>query len=60
MEWERLDNRRASRLAMYRDGQVIDIKSHAELQGWAVETMIKFFNIISEPAEKIIRKVKNG
>ena len=60
MEWERLDNRRASRLAIYHDGQVIDTKSHAELQGWAVETMIKFFNIISEPAEKIIRKVKNG
>jgi hypothetical protein len=59
IEWERLDNRRASRLAIYRDGQVVDIKSHAELQDWAVETMIKFFNIISEPAEKIIRKAKN-
>jgi hypothetical protein len=60
IEWERLDNRRASRLALYKDGQVTDEEQHTELQNWAVDTMIKFYNTMAMPAEKAILEVKNA
>ena len=60
IEWERLDNRRASRLALYRGGHIAEPKEHAELRKWAAETMVKFYNTLVEPAEKAIREVKNG
>lgn len=60
IEWERLDNKRASRLAMYHDGHIIDEKGHAELRKWAAESMIKFHNALIESAEKAILEVKNG
>lgn len=60
IEWERLDNRRASRLALYRGGHIAEPKEHTELRKWAAETMVKFYNTLVEPAEKAIREVKNG
>lgn len=59
IEWERLDNRRASRLALYKEGQITEEQKHAELRKWAVENMIKFFNTLIEPTEKAIREAKD-
>ena len=59
IEWERLNNRRASRLAVYKDGQITDDKKHTELCRWAVETMIRFYNALLEPTEKAIGEIKN-
>jgi hypothetical protein len=56
IEWERLDNRRASRLALYREGQITDEAGHTELRKWAVDAMIKFYNTMLEPAEKAIQE----
>lgn len=56
--WERLDNRRASRIAQYRDGSIIEEKDHAELRKWAVDSMIKFISVLMEPAEKAIIEIK--
>lgn len=58
--WERLDNRRASRLAIYHEGHITDETGHPELRKWAAETMVKFYNTLLEPAEKAILEVKNG
>ena len=55
IEWERLDNRRASRLALYRDGHITDVQKHDELRHWATDNMIKFYNTLIEPTEKAIR-----
>jgi len=60
IEWERLDKRRASRLALYKNGQVTDQRKHMELRKWAVEAMIKFYHTLVEPAEKAITEAKNG
>ena len=60
IEWERLDNRRASRLALYKEGQITDEKNHKELRLWAVENMIKFYNTMLEPTEKAIRDALRG
>jgi predicted TIM-barrel fold metal-dependent hydrolase len=42
LEWERLDDRRACRIAIYRPGRVDDINTHDELLKWATEQLLKF------------------
>ncbi len=58
--WERLDNRRASRLAIYHEGHISDVKNHPELVKWAAEMMVKFYNALVKPAEDAIIEVVNG
>ncbi|MCJ7585825.1 MAG: DUF4268 domain-containing protein [Anaerolineales bacterium] len=60
IEWERLDNRRASRLALYHEGQISDEKKHPELQKWAAEMMVKFYSALAKPAEEAISEVVLG
>jgi hypothetical protein len=57
IEWERLDNRRASRLAIYHDGYILDKKKHPELIKWAAMAMVKFRDALNDPAEEAILKV---
>lgn len=46
LSWERLDNRRASRIAAYRSGTITDSPEVLlELRQWATLTMIKFYNV---------------
>lgn len=59
IEWERLNNRRASRLALYHEGYITDEKDHTELRKWAAETMVKFYKTLLEPAEKAICEAKD-
>jgi len=59
IDWERLENRRASRIALYHDGYISDEKNHVELRKWAAEMMVKFYNVLLEPAEKAIVEAKN-
>ena len=59
IEWERLNNRRASRLALYHPGHIYEEEQHTDLRKWAVETMIKFHNALVEPADSAILAVKN-
>lgn len=43
LEWERLDRRRASRIALYRDGSIRDDPEKlAELRAWALEKAVLF------------------
>jgi len=60
IEWERLPDRRASRLAIYHDGYIYDDKKHLELRKWAAETMVKFHNVLAKPVEETINKVLKG
>jgi CBS domain-containing protein len=60
IDWERLPDRRASRLAIYHEGHIGDEKGHAELRKWAVVTMAEFYNALLEPAESAILQVRNG
>lgn len=41
LEWERLDNRRASRVAVYRPDSSITAGSTAEMRAWAVDRLLK-------------------
>ena len=59
IEWERLDSRRASRLAIYRTGQVTDEEwILAQLRNWAAETMLKLYHALVEPADQAIVEAK--
>lgn len=47
LSWERLDNRRASRVATYRavpDDPPLD--ENTELQGWAISTMVRWNDVL--------------
>lgn len=60
IDWERLNNRRASRLALYKEGHISEENGHAELRKWAAETMTKFYEAIQKPAEKAVTEVLQG
>lgn len=58
LSWERLDNRRASRIAAYRQGQVDDDETKLiVLRRWAAETMVKFHEVLEQPAKTVITEV---
>ncbi|WP_420891197.1 DUF4268 domain-containing protein [Neomoorella thermoacetica] len=49
LSWEQLDNARACRIAVYREGSIDASEEELnELQDWAIETLIKFRNVFSK------------
>jgi len=43
LEWERLDEKRASRVATYRQGSIEDdVATLEEIQAWMIERLFKF------------------
>ena len=57
IEWERLNNRRASRIALYRDGHILEDENHDELIKWAAETTDKFYSAFSDLTNTAIFEV---
>lgn len=55
LAWERLDEARASRIACYRPGSIIDTAGHDELQAWAVEMLARFQRVIVPPASEALQ-----
>lgn len=50
LDWERLDDRRASRIASYRAGHITDDPSSLrDLQRWSVGTVVRLKAAITEP-----------
>jgi SpoVK/Ycf46/Vps4 family AAA+-type ATPase len=46
LSWERLDKRRASRIAAYRPGSITDDpETLAELRAWGAATIVKFYEV---------------
>lgn len=59
LSWERLDTRRASRIATYHDGFITDKESDlVALRLWAVEAMIRLEKAITERTEKAIQAIQ--
>ena len=42
LDWEKLDDRRASRIAIYREGSIDDVEILKEIQTWAIQELLKF------------------
>jgi len=58
LSWERLDGKRASRIAIYRDGHInSDEESLEGLAKWAAECVSSFEDVVAPIAEKAIQAV---
>jgi len=56
--WERIDDKRASRIALYHPGFIMDdADTLAKLQNWAVDNMIAFYNAIEPIATQAAAEV---
>jgi CBS domain-containing protein len=57
LSWERLDQRRASRIAAYRPGAITDgAEVLAELRAWGATTIVKFYEVF----KPLISRVATG
>jgi hypothetical protein len=46
LSWERLDNRRACRIALYRDGDIdADSETLADIKRWTIQSLLKFKSV---------------
>lgn len=55
LSWEQLDDRRASRIALYHDGAITDSEdSLAQLRKWAVNAMVRFQDVMHKSVDDIM------
>jgi CBS domain-containing protein len=55
LEWERIDGKRASRVALYHPGAITDPPEElAQLHSWAIEAVIRFHKVIDQQASEIL------
>lgn len=53
LQWERLDDRRASRIAWYDHGSITASQDElTQLQAWAVDAMVKFYEVLNKRVVK--------
>ena len=58
ISWERIDNKRASRIALYHTGSITDSTAElTRLRAWGVEMMDRFYQALAGRAEKAIQEV---
>jgi hypothetical protein len=59
LEWERLDDKRASRIAVYRDGSIQSSEEElVEIKAWHIENLINFKKILSPLIKKGLKVIK--
>ena len=57
LAWERLDNRRASRIALYRNGSIEDSEEDLNaIEDWYVEHLLKFKDILGPILPELIKQ----
>ena len=55
LEWERIDDKRASRIALYRNGSIMDdADTLSELRSWAVDSMIRFQKVMDKHVSELV------
>ena len=58
ISWERIDKKRASRIAIYHSGTITDSEDElATLRNWSVKTMLDFYKLIEPIATKAAKQV---
>ncbi len=56
LRWERLDDRTASRVALYRPGSVEDDpETLREIQAWAVDRLLRFRKVFGPRLQRLLR-----
>ena len=60
LTWERINDKRASRIAIYHPGSITDDQEKLEtLKDWAVDNMIAFYNAIEPIASRTAKETLN-
>lgn len=58
LEWERLDDKRASRIAVYRDGSIQSSEEELiEIKAWHIENLLNFKKILSPLIKKGLKAI---
>jgi CBS domain-containing protein len=61
VSWERIDDKRASRIALYHPGAITDSEEKlAAIRMWAVDRMITFHKVVEPIASRVIQEVLAG
>lgn len=56
LKWERLDTRRACRIAVYRDGDIdADSETLAEIKNWTIQNLLKFKAVFPTKVQQCAR-----
>jgi hypothetical protein len=55
-EWEKLENKRASRIAVYRDGDIdADTQTLEEIKSWVIQNLLKFREVFPAQVASCLR-----
>jgi hypothetical protein len=57
LSWERLDERRASRIAVYRPGRIQDEAQLGEIEDWMIENLLRMRNVFGGPLKAIVTEL---
>lgn len=61
LSWERLDGKRASRIAVYHPGSITDdAETLTQVRAWALEMMPRFYEAFAEPAERALSEAEKS
>ena len=59
LSWERIDERRASRIAVYRDYSIADPEEKlSKLRAWAVDAMIRFYAVMDKHVSDVVKSIQ--
>lgn len=59
LAWERLDDRRASRIAAYREGSIDDpVETRAENMQWSIKNLLRLKDVLLPRAKAILEKAQ--
>ena len=58
LEWERIDDKRASRIALYHEGAIIDPPEKlGQLRTWAVDAMVRFQKAVDQHVSEVLTTI---
>jgi hypothetical protein len=61
LNWERLDTKRACRVAAYKDGNIdADTDELVEVKRWAIESLLKFKAIFPNRIEQCLKQIEQS
>lgn len=60
LSWDRLDDKRASRIATYRELDLNDAASRSEARQWSSAALVAMFNALNEPLRARARQIRHA
>jgi CBS domain-containing protein len=60
LSWERLDAARASRIACYHEGSIMDAAGHDEVQTWAVDALASMYRVLVPLASEALKQARGS